>query len=393
MNTLVVNCGSSSLKCRLYGADRSVLAEGSVDSIGQPDARLVCTVAGESSVEPLARADHANAFDALCNAMQRAVAIESVGHRVVHGGERFREAALIDDVVERAIEDLSPLAPLHNPLCLVGIRAARKRYPNAQHVAVFDTAFHQTLPEAAFLYALPYDYYERDGVRRYGFHGSSHRSVSQRAIELLDRRGESSRVITCHLGAGCSTAAVRDGRSVDTSMGMTPLEGLVMATRSGDVDPGVPGVIARKRGMSTQEIEDVMLNESGLLGLSGISGDMRELLSEANAGNARAELALGVFVHRVRKYLGAHLAILGGADAIVMTGGAGENSPELRARIFEGMEGLGIELDATANSACVGYEHAISDPASRVAIYVIPSNEELAIAQETRALLERGSRK
>jgi acetate kinase len=388
VKTLVVNSGSSSLKCSLFGNEHELIAKASVDAIGTADARLNATLGTRVSSRVLAGADHAAAFDAVCDDIAGAADIDCVGHRVVHGGEKFCEATLIDDDTERAIEDLVPLAPLHNPLCLIGIRAARKRFPKARHVAVFDTAFHQTLPDDAFTYALPYHYYTEFGVRRYGFHGSSHRSVSARAIERLGRVASSSRIITCHLGAGCSTAAVRDGRSIDTSMGMTPLEGLVMATRSGDIDPGIVGLLARTQGMSAQAVEDVMLNESGLLGLSGISGDMRELLEKAGAGSKRAELALSVFAHRVRKYIGAHLVTLGGADAIVLTGGAGENSPALRSRILEGLEGLGIELDATANADCVGSEGTITTATSRVAVYVIASNEELAIAKEARALVD-----
>lgn len=395
--TLVVNCGSSSLKCSLYDSAEVLLASGSVDSLGGPEALLRCRVGDREERRSLEALTHDRALDALCDEMFTLVfgasgetgEIESVGHRVVHGGERFREAALIDDQVEGEIEALTPLAPMHNPLCLLGIRAARKRFKDARHVAVFDTAFHQSLPEEAFLYALPYEFYTHDGIRRYGFHGSSHRAVAARAAEWLDRSNAPSRVITCHLGAGCSTAAVLDGRSIDTSMGMTPLEGLVMATRSGDIDPGIIGVLARRRNHSLSEIEDILQHESGLLGISGISGDMRELIREAEAGNLRADLALRVFAHRVRKYIGAHLAVLGGADAVVFTGGAGENSPSLRTLILAGLDELGMLIDPAANEACVGIEGVISKSDSRVALYVIASNEELTIARETRELVRR----
>lgn len=397
MSTLVVNCGSTSLKCRFYDDDHGVVADGNVTAIGEKDAELRCRVGSKDSSSKLPGVTHDEALDALCDVMlegafgasQQNDRIVAVGHRVVHGGERFREACVIDTDVEREIEELFPLAPLHNPQCLLGIRTARRRFRKAQHVAVFDTAFHQSLPEEAFLYAIPYDFYERNGIRRYGFHGSSHRSVSARAIEMLDSGTDSTRIITCHLGAGCSTAAVRDGRSIDTSMGMTPLEGLVMATRSGDIDPGVFRLIAQQRDMSLPEIEDLLLTGSGLLGLSGETGDMRKLLEKADAGDAACDLAIRVFTHRVRKYIGAHLAVLGGADAIVLTGGAGENSPALRARIFAGLDGLGMELDTKANDACCGTEATISTSQSRTAIYVIPSNEEFAIATETRDLLAR----
>jgi acetate kinase len=397
LTTLVVNCGSSSLKCRLYDGTDLLLASGSVDSLGKSEAQLRFRAGDREESRSCETLTHDRALDVLCDELLTLVfgssaengKIDSVGHRVVHGGERFREAVLIDDAVENEIEALTPLAPMHNPLCLLGIRAARKRFKDAHHVAVFDTAFHQTLPEEAFLYALPYELYSRDGIRRYGFHGSSHRSVSARAIRWLDRADISSRVITCHLGAGCSTAAVLDGRSVDTSMGMTPLEGLVMATRSGDVDPGILGLLAQKRNLSPREIEDILQHESGLLGVSGISGDMRELIQKAEAGNSRADLAVRIFAHRVRKYIGAHLATLGGADAIVFTGGAGENSPSLRASILTGLEELGMVIDSQANRACVGTEGVISTGDSRVALYVIASNEEQMIAQETRELLDQ----
>ncbi|MGH0033816.1 MAG: acetate/propionate family kinase [Myxococcota bacterium] len=396
MNVLVTNCGSSSLKCRVFDGADGLLGSGSVERLsGEQQAELRCRVGGREERRGLRACGHDRAFDALVEVLLRPPAggrspvleIDAVGHRVVHGGERFREAVLIDDAVEREIESLIPLAPLHNPVCLLGIRAARRRFPEARHVAVFDTAFHQTLPEEAFLYALPYECYTEDRVRRYGFHGSSHRFASERAIERLGAETAPSRVITCHLGAGCSTAAVRDGRSIDTSMGMTPLEGLVMATRSGDVDPALLVGLGERRGLDAREVEQMLLHRSGLLGLSGLSGDMKTLLREADAGHARADLALRVFVHRVRKYIGAHWAVLGGADAIVFTGGAGENSPALRSRILSGLEGLGAVLDPAANEACVGREGTISRDDSPVALYVIPANEELAIARETRALL------
>ncbi|MFT5441849.1 MAG: acetate kinase [Myxococcota bacterium] len=398
MNTLVINCGSSSVKCRIYSGDEGqepqLLASGSVAPIGHATSQLHCQAGDHKETASLENASYDSALEALCSAMlslcfgrDAREEIAAVGHRVVHGGERFRSAVEVDDSVEREIEALIPLAPMHNPLCLIGIRAARKRFTKAKHVAVFDTAFHQTLPEEAFLYALPHDMYSELGIRRYGFHGSSHQSVSTRAIEMLDRVGQSSRVIVCHLGAGCSTSAVRDGKSIDTSMGMTPLEGLVMATRSGDVDPGVLIYLARERGMSLDEVESQLLNESGLLGISGLTGEIRDLTQLANDGNERADLALRVFSYRVRKYIGAHMAVLGGADAVVFTGGAGENSPDLRARILTGLDGLGVQLDPAANAACIGEERVISQPGSAVAVYVIGSNEERAIANATLTVL------
>ena len=392
MSLLVVNCGSSSLKATLFDAEGVARASGQVAGLGgtNPQARLELSAPGHSPAQTVEVEGHEAAFDLLAKEILDACAAAppaTIGHRVVHGGERFREATQIDDEVERAIEALAPLAPLHNPICLEGIRAAKRSFPGARQIAVFDTAFHQTIPEAAFLYALPYDAYRRDGVRRYGFHGSSHRCVSQRAIEWLGRGREGTRVITCHLGAGCSTAAVRDGQSVDTSMGMTPLEGLVMSTRSGDVDPGAIALLARRRSLDFAGVEALLQNESGLLGLSGYSGDLKQLLDDAACGNAEADRALDVFCHRVRRYIGAHLGVLGGADALVFTAGAGENSPALRARILSGLEGLGFELDPERNRDHVGREGTISREGAPVAIYVIEADEARAIHDEARALL------
>jgi len=398
LNILVTNCGSSSLKCRLFDASDSLLGAGSVDTlVGSGVPQLECRVGSKIRNRSLDKATgHDQAFDVLSDTMLSMISakcsedtlVDVVGHRIVHGGDDFREAVVIDDEVEARIEALTPLAPLHNPLGLVGIRAARQRFPEAQHIAVFDTAFHQTLPKEAFLYALPYEAYTRDGVRRYGFHGSSHRSVSERAIEWLGRDVAGTRIISCHLGAGCSTAAIRDGRSIDTSMGMTPLEGLVMSTRSGDIDPGAFAFLAERRGSDARGVERMLLHESGLLGLSGKSGDMKTLVEAADAGDDRAEVALQVFAHRVRKYIGAHLAVLNGVDAIVFTGGVGENSPALRQRILENLDGLGIVLDPEENECCTGRDGTISDNESAVAVYVMTCNEELAIAREARALLE-----
>jgi acetate kinase len=396
LKILVTNCGSSSLKGKLFDEQGRVLASGQVAGLASRDSTAQLQVVAGERVEKreVEATSHDQAFDVLAREILGAAddpELDAVGHRVVHGGERFSRATQIDDEVEAAIEALVPLAPLHNPLCLEGIRAARRAFPQAQHVAVFDTAFHQTLPEAAYLYALPHDTYERDGVRRYGFHGSSHRSVSERAIEWLGGSAEGTRIITCHLGAGCSTAAIRDGRSVDTSMGMTPLEGLVMSTRSGDVDPGVFAYLARRRGLDATGVEAMLQNESGLLGLSQTTGDLKQLLEDARGGRAPAARALGVFTHRVRRYIGAHLAVLGGADALVFTGGAGENSPELRARILEDLGGLGFVLDPARNEAHAGNSGTISHDDSPCAIYVIEADEERAIADEARTLLEAQS--
>jgi acetate kinase len=383
---LVVNCGSSSLKCRLYEMDgNELLASGAVELIGRPGSMLRCEVAGQSSSRPVEAATHAEALELLAAAIFERVADagapDVVAHRVVHGGEHFREAVRVDDDVLRAIDDLAPLAPMHNPICLLGIRTAANLYPTAQQVAVFDTAFHHSLPERAFLYALPYSLYERDGIRRYGFHGASHHYVAQRVAELLGRAGGHSRIISCHLGAGCSMAAIRDGRSLDTSMGMTPLEGLVMGTRSGDLDPGVFAHLTTHLGITASDVAELLNHESGLLGISGVSSDVRELERAAETGHARAELALEVFAYRARKYIGAYLAVLGGADAVAFTGGAGANSARLRRRILTGLEGLGMSLDPVANDAADGSEALISTGDSAVSLCVIPSNEEFSIAR------------
>ena len=389
MTLLVVNCGSSSLKCRVFDAEDRSVAEGSVTRIGDAHSALEWAQAGGAERRELDRVDHAGAFEALCELLYGGDAQPAptiVGHRVVHGGEDFREATPIDDEVEHAIDALAPLAPLHNPLCLTGIRAARARFPDAQHVAVFDTAFHATLPPRAYLYALPLALYEEAGVRRYGFHGTSHAHASERVAALL---GETPRrLVSCHLGAGCSLAAIEDGSAIDTTMGLTPLEGLVMATRSGDVDPGLFAYLAERRGMSLEAIDRLLNHESGLLGLSGRTGDIRELQALAADGDALAEQALDVFAYRARKAIGAAIAALGGCDALVFTGGAGANSHALRERILSPLSGLGIRLGAARNVAADGQEAVISEAGAPVSILVVPANEELHIAREARAALD-----
>jgi acetate kinase len=316
--------------------------------------------------------------------------IHAVGHRVVHGGERFKQSALVTDEVLRGIEDCIDLAPLHNPGNIRGIQAAREVFgPGLPQVAVFDTAFHQTLPPHAYLYALPYQWYRRYRVRRYGFHGTSHRYVAYRYRKLRGMAREQTNIITLHLGNGCSAAAIRGGDSLDTSMGMTPLEGLVMGTRSGDIDPAIVDFVGAKEGLSAQETDSVLNKQSGLLGISGLTNDMRELLDESHeSGDRRAGLAVEIFCYRVRKYVGAYLAALGGADALVFTGGIGENSSEVRARVCEGLGWMGVELDAALNEATTGRrEGLISREGSRLAIYVIPTDEELLIARDTVRLI------
>jgi acetate kinase len=312
--------------------------------------------------------------------------VHAIGHRVVHGGERFTHSVLITDEVLRGIEDCIDLAPLHNPSNIKGIMAAREIFGvGLPQAAVFDTAFHQTLPDYAYLYALPYQLYRRHRIRRYGFHGTSHRYVAYRYRQLLGIERERTKVITIHLGNGCSAAAINAGDSVDTSMGLTPLEGLVMGTRSGDLDPAIIDFISAKEGLSAREIETILNKQSGLIGISGLTNDMRELLAEAHENDdRRARLAIEIFCYRVRKYIGAYLAAMNGADAIIFTGGIGENSAEVRARICDGLQWLGLELDTERNALQInGQEGIISREGSRLAAYVIPTDEELLIARDT----------
>jgi len=406
MNVLVLNAGSSSLKFQVIATDLERMAQhrderlcrGEVENFGA-EANFSFQVGEDAkrrSVAPLHSI--AEALDYVLRfllseesglvSIRSADDIHAVGHRVVHGGERFKDSALIDDAVLRGIEDCVELAPLHNPINLQGIRAARELFgPQTPQVAVFDTSFHQTLPEAAYLYAIPYRFYEQQRVRRYGFHGTSHRFVAARYREMRRLTREQTNIITLHLGNGCSVAAIKQGVSADTSMGMTPLEGLVMGTRSGDVDPAVVGLIAAKDGVTAAEVEQLLNGQSGLLGLSGVSNDMRELQA-AEKDNPRARVAIEVFCYRARKYIGAYLAAMGGVDAVVFTGGIGENSPEVRARICEGMEWAGLKIDAARNEQTAGREGMISTENSRLAAYVIPTNEELLIARDTVRVVE-----
>src|ERR671937_2356475 len=367
MNVLVLNCGSSSVKFQLIVTDLERIAQNADKRLARGTIERIGGEAGITEVRSVAD-------------------IHAVGHRVVHGGERFTHSVLITDEVLRGIEDCIELAPLHNPANIRGIQAAREVFgAGLPQVAVFDTAFHQTLPDYAYLYALPYQWYRRHRIRRYGFHGTSHRYVAYRYRKLRAIEREGTNVITLHLGNGCSAAAIRAGDSVDTSMGLTPLEGLVMGTRSGDIDPAIFDFIAAKEGLSAQEVDSVLNKQSGLIGISGLTNDMRELLDEAHeSGDRRARLAVEIFCYRARKYVGAYLAALGGADALVFTGGIGENSAEIRARVCEGLGWMGVELDAALNEAHTNRrEGVISRDGSRVAVYVIPTDEELLIARDT----------
>lgn len=367
MRVLSLNCGSSSLRWGLFDvSEERELASGSVEEVQDAEEAWRETRQALAGLSP-----------------------EAVGHRVVHGGERFTDAVRIDAGVLRVIEEQVPLAPVHNPRCLQGIREAQRIFPNVPHAAVFDTAFHQSMPPEAYLYALPYACYERDRIRRYGFHGSSHRYAAQRAARLLDKPADTFTGITCHLGNGCSIAAVEHGRSIDTSMGMTPLEGLMMGTRSGDIDPAVVLELAARPELGPERVMAMLNEESGLLGVSGVSSDLRQVERAASEGNERARVALDLFAHRVRRGIGSALAVLGRADAVVFTGGIGEHAAAMRERITQRLAGLGMELDVAVNRKHVEGEGRISTPGSPVALLVIPAREEWQIARETAAILSR----
>ena len=395
MNVLVINCGSSSLKFQLIDAkSEEVLAKGLCERIGI-DGRLTYQPEGQEKQKtdkPMPTHTEAIQYviDALTDAENGVVKdlgeIGAVGHRVVHGGENFAQSVIVTPEVKKAIEECNDLAPLHNPANLIGIEACEKLMPGTPQVVVFDTAFHQTMPEQAYMYGLPYEYYEKYKVRRYGFHGTSHSFVSKRAAEYLGVPYEATKTIVCHLGNGSSVCAVMNGKSVDTSMGLTPLEGLVMGTRSGDIDPAIMEFIAKKEDLDIAGIMNVLNKKSGVEGLSGVSSDFRDLTDAAEAGNERAELALKVFAYRVAKYVGSYAAAMNGVDNIVFTAGIGENDGPMRARICEYLGYLGIQIDEEANKVR-GEEKTLSTPDSKVNVLVIPTNEELAIARETVALL------
>lgn len=410
MNILVLNAGSSTLKFQLVRTDGERiaanrdqrLARGQIERLGGEAVLSLRAGSAPASQQAAPLRDHAAAVDWIIRwladpgsgvDLDAVGDIGAVGHRVVHGGERFSRSALIDDEVLRGIEATIELAPLHNPHNLSGIRAARAALgPAVPQVAAFDTAFHHSLPEAAYLYALPYQYYRRFKVRRYGFHGTSHRYVAHRWRQLTGRPQEDTRIVTLHLGNGCSACAIRGGESVDTSMGFTPLEGLVMGTRSGDLDPAILDYLAAKEGLSLSQVEAILNKQSGLLGISGLTGDMRELLDEAREhGDRRARLAIDLFCYRVRKYVGAYLAALDGAEAIVFAGGIGENAASVRAAICDGLRWMGAELDPERNAATVdGAEGRIDTGTGRLQLWVIPTDEELLIARDTYRLVAEG---
>ena len=396
MNVLVINCGSSSLKYQLINSEsEAVLAKGLCERIGI-DGRLVYQPAGgEKEVSDLAMPTHTEAIQFVINALtndktgvvKSLEEIDAVGHRLVHGGEKFACSVVINEEVLAAVEECNDLAPLHNPANLIGVRACQELMPGVPMVGVFDTAFHQTMPKEAFMYALPYEYYDKYKVRRYGFHGTSHSFVSKRMAEILEKPYDEVKTIVCHLGNGSSICAVKNGKSVDTTMGLTPLEGLAMGTRAGDVDAGALEFIAKKENLDIAGLLAMLNKKSGVFGLSNeLSSDFRDLWAGAEEGNEYAKVALDVFCYRVAKYVGAYAAAMNGVDAIAFTAGVGENDMGVREKVCEYLEYLGIEIDKEVNN-CRGKEIEISKPGSKVKVWIVPTNEELAIARETVALI------
>lgn len=395
MKILVVNAGSSSLKYQLINMDdESTIAQGLVERIGIEGGKLTQKVNGEKRVTQKELKDHLEAVGMMIQALtdkeygviSSMEEIGAVGHRVLHGGEKFTESVVINETVMEAIKENIPLGPLHNPANLMGIKACQEVMPGTPMVAVFDTAFHQTMPPKAFLYGVPLDYYKRLHVRRYGFHGTSHRYVSKRAAEILGRPLEELRIVTCHLGNGSSMAAVQYGKCVDTSMGMTPLEGVLMGTRSGNVDPAVLQFIMNHENLDINQMLDILNKKSGFLGISGISSDMRDVEEAAAKGDKYAQIAIDMLYQGIKKYIAAYAAVMGGVDAVVFTAGIGENGYELREGVLEGMEFLGIKFDKEKNRVR-GKEVEISTPDSKVRVLVVPTNEEIVIARDTLELV------
>jgi len=392
MKILVINSGSSSIKCTLFlMPERAVLANCHVERIGEGDPTVSLMSRDVSFTRPCAAGNHKQGLEVVIQTLRESGEqalvsldeIEAVGHRIVHGGEKVSQSMEVNEAVIDIIRENFPLAPLHNPPNLDGLEAALEKLPGRLQVAVFDTAFHRSLPPRAFLYALPYELYEQHHVRRYGFHGTSHAYVSARAAEILSVPREQCNLITLHLGNGCSATAVRNGRSVDTSMGMTPLEGLVMGTRCGDIDPALSYFLSEELDMTPAQVYDLFNRRSGLLGLSGRANDMREIIQKAEKGNPRAQKALDLFCYRAKKYIGAYRAVLGKVDAVVFTAGIGENSPTVRRLVCEGLDSMGLHLDRMRNETAVGEEAIISAADSPTAILVVPTDEELKIAIDT----------
>lgn len=397
MNILVLNCGSSSVKYKLIEIKANkVLAEGGIEKIGLPDAFIKFKFGNEKIQQDLDINDHVGAIKSILDnltskeygCIKDFKEIDAVGHRVVHGGEKFNKSVLINDEVIAKIKECYGIAPLHNPVNMAGIDAINEVLPEVPQVGVFDTAFHQTMPAKSYMYALPYKYYAEDGVRRYGFHGTSHRYVSQRVCEFLGVEPKGKKIITCHVGNGGSITAVKDGKSVDTSMGLTPTEGLMMGTRCGDVDPGALIFLMDKHNLSSKDMLNMVNKESGLAGVSGVSSDMREITAAAKQGNEKAILSLEMYEQRITKYVGAFAAEMGGVDIIVFTGGVGEHQSSTRANVCNPLRFMGVEIDNAANDANNGDEGIISTPNSAVKVVVIPTDEEYMISKDTEAIIE-----
>ncbi|NMW84789.1 acetate kinase [Peptoniphilus sp. AGMB00490] len=397
MKILVINCGSSSLKYQLIDMEtEELMAKGLVERIGIDGSRIKHeTIGKEKKTIETPMQDHKRALElvmeSLTNEEYGAIKsldeIDAVGHRVVHGGEDFAKSVIIDEKVLKGIEDNVEIAPLHNPPNIMGIKACQKLLPNVKQVAVFDTAFHQTMPEESYIYALPYEYYEKYKIRRFGFHGTSHKYITNRAAEMLGKDVNEVNLITCHLGNGSSICAVKNGKSIDTSMGFTPLEGLAMGTRCGDLDPAIIPFIMEKENLSTEEVNTLINKKSGVLGISGVSSDFRDIEAARDEGNKRAKLALDIFEKRVRGYIGSYMTELDHVDAIVFTAGVGENSIEMRESIVNGLKSLGVKIDPERNNVR-GEDKLISADDSLIKIFVIPTNEELMIARDTRELVK-----
>ena len=398
MKVLVLNCGSSSIKYKLYDMNgQKELASGGIEKIGLPDSFLKFTLSdGSKQVITQEIKEHTAGIelilktltDAKYGAIKSLDQIDAVGHRVVHGGDKFCSSVVINQEVIDKIEECVDLAPLHNPANLKGIFAIQKILPKVPQVAVFDTSFHQTMPPYAYMYALSYDYYEKYGVRRYGFHGTSHRYVAKRGCEFLGLDLENSRIITAHIGNGGSITAIKNGKSIDTSMGMTPVEGLMMGSRSGSVDPGVLTYLMEKENLSTRQINDIINKKSGLVGVSGVSSDMRDIENAIEQGNERARLAMDMYFYYILKYVSGYIAVLGGVDAIIFTGGVGENQPIMRKYVCDSLAFLGVDFNNELNDRIKGRETELTFPNSKVRVAVIPTNEELAIAIDTEELVE-----
>ena len=399
MKILVLNCGSSSIKYKLYEMDgKEVLAQGGIEKIGLPDSFLKFTMAdGNKVVLERPIPEHTVGIEFILETLtseeygciKSLSEIQAVGHRLVHGGEKFNSSVLITQEVIEKVEECIDLAPLHNPANLKGVSAISAILPDVPQVGVFDTAFHQTMPSHAYMYPLPYKYYEEYGVRRYGFHGTSHRYVSRRACEFLGLDYENSKIITAHIGGGGSITAIENGRSVDTSMGLTPVEGLMMGTRCGDVDLGAITFLMEKEKMSVADVNTMINKKSGVMGISGVSSDMRDIEDAVKNGNTRAKLALDMFEYRIKKYVGAFAAVLNGVDVLVFTGGVGENQTYTRQYVCDGLKYLGIEIDNDLNAASRGKEVEISTPNSKVRVVVIPTDEELTIASDTEEIVAK----